>query len=180
MNFNFTDEIIEIAKSKVPNNIKEKYIKESDVSFKYGYTRFENDDLKAIYFYPNGFEIPNCYCPPVFKFDVIDGDLVFKYVYDFLKENNDDSFVEARYDADMNLDCTYNHFNEKVFVKNGYIFSSKEKDNVKTNYVFYNDKDNFYGYSKYLKDNKIINIDSSDLFHYGKKENTDVIYLVIA
>ena len=58
MNFNFTDEIIEIAKSKIPNNIKEKYIKESEVSFKYGYTRFEEDVLRAIYFYPNGYDIP--------------------------------------------------------------------------------------------------------------------------
>ena len=180
MNFNFTDEIIEIAKSKIPNNIKEKYIIESEVSFKYGYTRFEDDVLRAIYFYPNGYDIPNCFCPPVFKFDVVEGNLVFKYVYDFLKDNDDDSFIEARYDDKMNLDCTYKHFNEKVLVENGYIFSSKEKDNTKTNYVFYNDKDYFNDYLKYLKENKIINKESPKLFHYGKKENTDVTYLVIA
>ena len=180
MNFNFTDEIIEKAKSKTPSHIIEKYVKPSDVSFKYGYTRFEDGDLKAIYFYPNGFDIPDCFCPPVFKFDVVEGELVFKYVYDFLKDNDDDSFMEARYDDKMNLDCTYKHFNEKVLVENGYIFSSKEKDNIKTNYVFYNDKDYFNDYLKYLKENKIINKESPKLFHYGKKENTDVTYLVIA
>ena len=180
MNFNFTNEIIEIAKSKTPNHIKQKYFKPSEVAFKYGYTRFEDDKLKAIYFYPNGFNIPNCYCPPVFKFDIINDELVFKYVYDFLKENEDNSFIEARYDTSLNLNCTYKHFNKKVFVEDGYIFSSKEQNNVKTNYVFYNDKKTFYEYSKYLKDNKIIGEQSGDLFHFGKKENTEIIYLVIA
>ncbi len=179
MNFNFTDEIIEKAKSKTPNNIIEKYLKPSSVSFKYGYTRFEGDDLKAIYFYPNGYDIPNCYCPPVFKFDVVEGDLEFKYVYDFLKENDDNSFSEARYDSELNLESTYKHFDEKVLVENGYIFSSKEKNNEKTNYVFYNDKKEFVEYCLHLKKNNIIGKNSGYLFNYGKKENTNVTYLVI-
>ena len=181
MNFNFTNEIIEKAKSKTPSHITEKYVKPSDVSFKYGYTRFEDGDLKAIYFYPNGFDIPDCYCPPVFKFNVVEGELVFKYVYDFLKENNDNSFTEARYDSELNLESTYKHFDERVLVdENSYIFSSKEKDGVKTNYVFYNEKDYFDDYYKYLKENKIINENSTVLFNYGKKENTNITYLVIA
>ena len=38
----FTDNIITQAKKQTPNNIKEKYVVDSDVSYKYGYVRFES------------------------------------------------------------------------------------------------------------------------------------------
>ena len=53
----FTDNIIEKAKEKTPDKIKEKYVVENEASYKYGYVRFDEGKLKSIYFYPNGYEV---------------------------------------------------------------------------------------------------------------------------
>ena len=79
----FTDDIITQAKKQTPNKIKKKYVVDNDNSYKYGYVRFESNELKSIYIYPNGYEVSDSWYSVLFKYDFEKGKLTFIYVYDF-------------------------------------------------------------------------------------------------
>ncbi len=176
----FTDNIIEKAKKQTPNKIKDRYVVENEASYKYGYVRFEEDKLKSIYFYPNGYELSDSWYCPLFKFEYEDGELVFKYVYDFLKDTEEDTFIEGRYDEDMNLESEYTHFNEKKPVEGGNLFCSKKIEDEIINYIVHNGAKDFTEYLKYLDDNDIvINNGTHNLCYWGQKQNLDIIYLGI-
>tara|TARA_Y100000996_G_C22506605_1_gene636678 strand:- start:783 stop:1340 length:558 start_codon:yes stop_codon:yes gene_type:complete len=176
----FTDNIIEKAKEKTPDKVKQKYVVENKFSYKYGYVRFDEDKLTSLYIYPNGYDVPNSDFPPIFKFDFIDGEINFKYFYDFVKDENDDTFVEGRYDEEMNLESEYNHFNETKSVEGGKLFCSKEKDGETINYIVRDGVKDFTDYLKYLNDNDVVANDGTHNFCYwGQKQNKNIIYLGI-
>ena len=178
----FTDKMIEKIKSKIPSKIKKKYVTNTDVAYKYGAVRFDSGKLNAIYVWPNGPEPIDSWFAVLLKFEVVDDELVFKYVYDFLEDADENTFIEGRYDAEMNLESKYTHFDERVPVKDtdGKLYCKKEKDGININYLFCNKPKNFPEQLKFLKDNDIINNDENNyLCWYGEKQDLDVIYLVI-
>ena len=180
INLRFTENIIKQAKTQTPSKIKQKYVVDNDVSYKYGYVRFENNELKSVYIYPNGYEISDSWYSVLFKFDFIDGKLVFKYVYDFIGDAEDNTFVEGRYDKDMNMESKYTHYDERIPVRGGKLFCSKEKDGKTINYIFKDKPEIFSDYFKYLQENNIlINDGVHNYCYWGEKENLDVTYLVI-
>ena len=176
----FTDDIIKKAKLKTPSIIKEKYVVDNDVSYKYGYIRFENDKLKSIYVYPNGYEISDSWYSVLFKYDFENGELIFKYVYDFIKDAENNTFIEGRYDREMNLESTYTHYDDRVPADDGKLFCSKEKEGKTINYIFKDNPKQFTEYFKYLEENDIIiNNGTHQFCFWGEKQDLDVTYLVI-
>jgi hypothetical protein len=123
----FTDNIITQAKKQTPKIIKQKYVVDNDSSYKYGYVRFEGGELKSIYIYPNGYEVSDSWYSVLFKYDFQNGELTFKYVYDFIKDDRDDTFIEGRYDENLNLESQYTHYDERKPADGGKLFCSKEK-----------------------------------------------------
>ena len=75
INLRFTDDIITQAKKQTPKIVKQKYVVDNDVSYKYGYVRFEDNKLKSIYIYPNGYEVSDSWYSVLFKYDFENGDL---------------------------------------------------------------------------------------------------------
>tara|TARA_R100000995_G_C3460166_1_gene112717 strand:+ start:60 stop:629 length:570 start_codon:yes stop_codon:yes gene_type:complete len=178
----FTDKMIEKIKSKIPENIKQKYVTDTDVAYKYGAIRFDSGKLNAIYVWPNGPEPSDSWFAVLLKFDVVGDNIVFKYVYDFLEDGDDNTFIEGRYDAELNLESKYTHFDDRVPVKNtdGKLYCKKEIDGENINYLFGNKPKMFLEQLKFLKDNEIIKNDKNNYFcWYGEKQDLDVIYLVI-
>ena len=176
----FTDNIIKKAKEQTPNKIKKKYVVDSDVSYKYGYVRFDEGKLKSIYVYPNGYEVSDSWYSVLFKYDYEDDKLVFKYVYDFIEDTENNTFSEGRYDKDMNIESNYTHYDERISAEDGKLFCSKEKDGKTINYIFKDNPKKFPEYFKYLEENNIIINDGAHQFCYwGEKQNLDVTYLVI-
>jgi hypothetical protein len=176
----FTDDIIKKAKSKTPSIIKQKYVVDNDVSYKYGYIRFENDKLKSIYVYPNGYEISDSWYSVLFKYDLENDELIFKYVYDFIKDAENNTFIEGRYDREMNLESTYTHYDDRVPADDGKLFCSKEKEGKIINYIFKDNPKKFPEYFKYLEENNIIiNNGIHQFCFWGEKQDLDVTYLVI-
>ena len=182
INLNFTDEIIKKVKSQIPEKIKQKYVADTDVAYKYGAIRFDDGKLNSIYVYPNGYEISDSWYTVLFKFEVIDDEFVFKYVYDFIEQGEDNTFLEGRYDGEMNLESKYTHFDERIPVKGGKIYCAKEKEGKKVNYIFCDKPKKFPEQLKFLEKNNIIenNSEDNDLCWYGEKQDCDVVYLVIA
>ena len=178
----YTDKIIKKVESSVPKKIKEKYFTETDVAYKYGAVRFDNNKLSAIYVYPNGYEISDSWYTILFKFDVIEDNLVFKYVYDFIEDGENNTFIEGRYDDELNLESKYTHFDERVPVKGGKIYCAKEKEGKNVNYIFCDKPKKFPNKLKFLEEEGIIinNSEDKNLCWYGEKQNSDVVYLVIA
>ena len=176
----FTNKIIKKAKKQTPNKIKEKYVIDNEASYKYGYVRFDEGKLKSIYIYPNGYEVSDSWYSVLFKYDYNDGKLVFKYVYDFIGDSKDNTFIEGRYDKDMNIESEYTHYDERKPAKGGKLFCSKEKENETINYIFKDKPETFPKYFNYLEENLIIiNNGNHEYCYWGEKENLDVTYLVI-
>ena len=176
----FTDNIITQAKNKTPDKIKQKYVVDNDVSYKYGYVRFESDELKSIYIYPNGYEISDSWYSVLFKYDFKDGELLFKYVYDFIEESENETFIEGRYDKNLELESTYVHYDNRIPATDGKLFCTKEKNDKTINYIFKDNVKSFPEYFKFLEENNIIkNDEKHNLCFWGEKENLDVTYLVI-
>ena len=176
----FTNDIIKKAKEQTPDNIKEKYVVDNDYSYKYGYVRFEGGELKSIYIYPNGYEVSDSWYSVLFKYNFENGELTFKYVYDFIKDDRDDTFIEGRYDENLNLESQYTHYDERKPADGGKLFCSKEKDGKTINYIFKDNPKKFTEYFNYLqKNNIIINNGKHQFCYWGEKQNLDVIYLVI-
>tara|TARA_R100000315_G_C5147316_1_gene84308 strand:+ start:40 stop:597 length:558 start_codon:yes stop_codon:yes gene_type:complete len=176
----FTDNIITQAKKQTPKIIKQKYVVDNDSSYKYGYVRFEGGELKSIYIYPNGYEVSDSWYSVLFKYDFQNGELTFKYVYDFIKDDRDDTFIEGRYDENLNLESQYTHYDERKPADGGKLFCSKEKDGKTINYIFKDNVKSFPEYFKYLEENDIlINNGTHKFCFWGEKENLDVTYLVI-
>ena len=71
INLRFTDKMIEKIKSKIPENIKQKYVTDTDVAYKYGAIRFDSGKLNAIYVWPNGPEPSDSWFAVLLKFDVV-------------------------------------------------------------------------------------------------------------
>ena len=176
----FSYDIIQKAKKQTPVKIQNKYVVDNDVSYKYGYVRFDEGKLKSIYIYPNGYEISDSWYSVLFKYDYKDDKLVFKYVYDFITDGKDDTFVEGRYDENMNLESQYTHYDNRMSAKDGKIFCSKDKEGKTINYIFKDNPKKFPEYFKYLEENNIIVNDGiHQLCFWMEKENLDVTYLVI-
>ena len=176
----FTNNIIKDAKKNTPNRIKEKYVVENDVSYKYGYVRFDEGKLTSIYIYPNGYEVDDSWYSVLFKYDYEDDKLVFKYVYDFIEDTENNTFTEGRYDKDMNVESKYTHYDERIPAEDGKLFCSKEKNGKTINYIFKDNPKKFTEYFKYLEENNIIVNDGTHQFcFWGEKQDLDVIYLVI-
>ena len=176
----FTNNIIKDAKKNTPNRIKEKYVVENDVSYKYGYVRFDEGKLTSIYIYPNGYEVDDSWYSVLFKYDYEDDKLVFKYVYDFIEDTENNTFTEGRYDKDMNVESKYTHYDERIPAEDGKLFCSKEKDGKTINYIFKDNPKSFPEYFKYLEENDIlINNGTHQFCFWGEKQDLDVIYLVI-
>ena len=180
INLSFTIDLIKNIKSKIPKKIQ-KYVEDSKDSYKYGYVRFDDDKLTSIYVYPNGPEPRDSWYSVLFKFDVQDGDYVFKYMYNFIENSRNNTFIEGRYDENMSLESKYTHYDERIPVKGGNLFCSKQKENQKINYIFFDEPKEFPEYLKYLKDNNIIynRGEAGDLCLYGEKQNHNIKYLVI-
>tara|TARA_R100000455_G_C6236594_1_gene96702 strand:- start:296 stop:853 length:558 start_codon:yes stop_codon:yes gene_type:complete len=177
INLTFTENVIKEAQSKIPTKIKE-HLKDSDIAFKFGYVRFENDIFNSIYFYPNGYDGD---FPTVLKYEVKEDKLIFKYIYLYL-EDKDGVAIEARYDEDMNLESKYYHYDERIPTDGGKIICSKPKENESdVKYIFYDKPKEFSEYLKYLQSNNIIKNKnkSNNYCFYGKKQKTNVVYLVI-
>ena len=180
INLRFTDDIITQAKKQTPKIVKQKYVVDNDVSYKYGYVRFEDNKLKSIYIYPNGYEVSDSWYSVLFKYDFENEKLTFKYVYDFIKDDRDDTFIEGRYDETLNLESQYTHYDERKPAKDGKLFCSKEKEGKIINYIFKDTPKQFPEYFKYLEENDIlINNGTHKFCFWGEKENVDVTYLVI-
>ena len=176
----FTDNIITQAKKQTPKKIKKKYVVDNDSSYKYGYVRFEGNELKSIYIYPNGYEVSDSWYSVLFKYDFENEELTFKYVYDFIKDGRDDTFIEGRYDENLNLESQYTHYDERVPADNGKLFCSKEKDGKIINYIFKDNVKSFPEYFTYLEENNIIvNNGKHQFCFWGEKQDLDVTYLVI-
>ena len=176
----FTNNIIKDAKKNTPNRIKEKYVVENDVSYKYGYVRFDEGKLPSIYIYPNGYEVDDSWYSVLFKYDYEDDKLVFKYVYDFIEDTENNTFTEGRYDKDMNVESKYTHYDERIPAEDGKLFCSKEKDGKTINYIFKDNVKLFKEYLTSLEENNIIVNDGTHQFcFWGEKQDLDVIYLVI-
>tara|TARA_B100000900_G_C20267029_1_gene588415 strand:+ start:56 stop:613 length:558 start_codon:yes stop_codon:yes gene_type:complete len=176
----FTDDVILQAKKQTPKIIKQKYVVDNDVSYKYGYVRFENNELKSVYIYPNGYEVSDSWYSVLFKYDFENGQLTFKYVYDFIKDDRDDTFIEGRYDENLNLESRYTHYDERVSADDGKLFCSKEKDGKIINYIFKDNVKLFKEYLTSLEENNIIVNDGTHQFcFWGEKQDLDVTYLVI-
>ena len=176
----FTNNIIKDAKKNTPDKIKEKYVVENDVSYKYGYVRFDEGKLTSIYIYPNGYEVDDSWYSVLFKYDLQDNKLIFKYVYDFIEDTENNTFTEGRYDKDMNMESKYTHYDERIPAEDGKLFCSKEKDGKTINYIFKDNPKKFPEYFKYLEENNIIVNDGTHQFcFWGEKQNLDVTYLVI-
>jgi len=180
INLRFTENIIKQAKTQTPSKIKQKYVVDNDVSYKYGYVRFENNELKSVYIYPNGYEVSDSWYSVLFKYDFENGQLTFKYVYDFIKDDRDDTFIEGRYDENLNLESQYTHYNKRVPADNGKLFCSKEKEGKTINYIFKDNVKLFKEYLTSLEENNIIVNDGTHQFcFWGEKQDLDVTYLVI-
>ena len=123
----FTNDIIKDAKKNTPDKIKEKYVVENDVSYKYGYVRFDEGKLTSIYIYPNGYEVDDSWYSVLFKYDLQDNKLVFKYVYDFIEDAENETFTEGRYDENLHLESKYTHYDERVPTDDGKLFAQKKK-----------------------------------------------------
>ena len=176
----FTNTIIEKAKQQTPNKIQKKYVVDNESSFKYGYVRFDKGKLTSIYIYPNGYEVNDDWYSVLFKYDFQDNDLIFKYVYDFIEDTENNTFTEGRYDKDMNIESKYTHYDEQKPAEDGKLFCSKEKDGKTINYIFKDNVKSFPEYFKYLEENRIIINNSNHNFCYwGEKQDLDVTYLVI-
>ena len=176
----FTDDIIQKTKSITPTTIKDKYVVDNEASYKYGYVRFDEGKLKSIYVYPNGYEISDDWYSVLFKYDFENGELIFKYVYDFIKDADNNTFIEGRYDREINLESTYTHYDDRIPVDGGKLFCSKEKEGETINYVFRDEPKSFPKYFKHLEKNKIIiNNGTHQSCFWGEKQNSDVTYLVI-
>ena len=176
----FTDNIIQKTKLMTPEKIKDKYVVDNEASYKYGYVRFDEGKLKSIYVYPNGYEVSDSWYSVLFKYDYEDNKLVFKYVYDFIADGKDDTFVEGRYDGNMNLESQYTHYDNRMPAKDGKLFCSKDKEGKTINYIFKDNVKSFPEYFKYLEENNIIiNNGTHQFCFWGEKENLDVTYLVI-
>ena len=176
----FTDNIIKIATKNTPQKIKTKYVVNNEASYKYGYVRFDNNKLKSIYIYPNGYEINESWYSVLFKFDYLDNRLIFKYVYDFLKNTNDNTFIEGRFDKNLKLESEYIHYDERKSVNDGHIFCTKQKKGKTINYVFRDKPKIFLDYFNYLeKNNIIVNNGNHKFCFWGEKQNSNVKYLVI-
>ena len=62
----FTNDIIKKTKLITPEKIKDKYVVDNEVSYKYGYVRFDEGKLKSIYVYPNGYEVSDSWYSVLF------------------------------------------------------------------------------------------------------------------
>ena len=176
----FSYDIIQKAKKQTPTKIQNKYVVDNDVSYKYGYVRFDEGKLKSIYIYPNGYEVNDSWYSVLFKYDLQDNKLIFKYVYDFIEDAENNTFTEGRYDKDMNMESKYTHYDERIPAEDGKLFCSKEKDGKTINYIFKDNPKKFPEYFKYLEENNIIVNDGTHQFcFWGEKQNLDVTYLVI-
>tara|TARA_A100001391_G_scaffold179401_1_gene144393 strand:- start:374 stop:931 length:558 start_codon:yes stop_codon:yes gene_type:complete len=176
----FTDDIINQAKKQTPKKIKQKYVVDNDDSYKYGYVRFENNKLKSVYIYPNGYEVDDSWYSVLFKYEYQDNKLVFKYVYDFIEDAENETFTEGRYDENLHLESTYTHYDERVPTDDGKLFCTKEKDGKIIKYIFKDNVKAFPEYFEYLeKNNIIVNDGTHEFCFWGEKQDLDVTYLVI-
>ena len=176
----FTDNIIKKSKEKTPKLVKEKYVVDNNVSYKYGYVRFDEGKLKSIYIYPNGYELDDSWYSVLFKFDLQNNNLIFKYVYDFIEDSNNNTFTEGRYDKNMNIESKYTHYDKRIPAEEGKLFCSKEKEGRTINYIFKDKPKQFYEHLKNLERNNIIVNNSNHYYCYwGEKQNLNVEYLVI-
>ena len=178
---NFIDEL----KLKIPQKILDLNFEFHKKCDPWQYVRFDNGLLNAVYFSVKDKNNKGIGREPVLKFDYINNEFVFKYIYIYEFTDKDGNLIEHRYDSEMNLVSKYKHFPTGILLDNGNeIICRKIKEgskSVNTNYVFYKNYKDFTKFFDFLEKSKIvINNDKLDnKCYYFVKEDMDVVYLVL-